>query len=193
MHGSTLNDGQAPAGVAIGQTWAVRYLTVVRHAKSTPAEPGSSDIERGLSDHGLAQCRQLRAWALDPDALGRYGPVTALVSAAARTRATFERAFEGLSFVTAVEFSARIYNGRREVTAQDLLRDLAAIDPVTSSVLVVAHNPTVLELLLEIAERVPKSLRKGHYPLGGAYVLSLPDDRTVGLERYEILDSFVPD
>ncbi len=85
-----------------------------------------------------------------------------------------------------------IYNGRREVSPEDLLLELAAIDPVTTSLLVVAHNPTVMELMLTIAMELPHSLRKAHYPLGGAYVLALPDDQPVGLLRYEVVASFLP-
>lgn len=171
----------------------MRFLTVVRHCKATPAKPGASDYERSLNDHGREQAAQLRAWALDPDGLARFGPTTALVSAAARTRETFALAFDGTDFVGHREFSDLIYNGRRDVSGEDLLIDLAAIDPVTTSLLVVGHNPTVHELVLTLAERAPKRLRRGNYPLGGAYVMALPDERTVGLERYEVVASFIPD
>ncbi len=171
----------------------VRYLTVVRHAKTSPAGPGESDFVRTLNKRGREECAKLREWALDPTALGRYGPTTALVSSAARTRETFRRAFHGTPFVAHCEFSELIYNGVREVSAQDALIDLAAIDPVTTSLLVVAHNPTVHELMFTLAQELPKSLRNDHYPLGGAYVLALPDDRPVGLERYEVVASFIPD
>ncbi|MFI5034729.1 MAG: SixA phosphatase family protein [Acidimicrobiales bacterium] len=171
----------------------MRYLTVVRHGESSPATPGQSDFERPLSERGRSQCAELRAWAADLGALGAYGPVTALVSAAARTRETFQRAFEGLDFVAAVHTSELIYNGRREVTGEDLLIDLAALDPVTTSLLVVGHNPTVLELVRGLAARLPGKLRRGHFPTGAAYVLALPDDQPVGLRPYELVARFVPD
>lgn len=171
----------------------MRYLTLVRHAKATPAAPGASDFERTLNDRGRDQCRQLREWATDPEALGRFGPTIALVSAAARTRETFARAFDETSFVSAREFSELIYNGRRDVSAEDVLIDLAAIDPVVTSLLVVGHNPTMAELMFTLVEKLPRSLREGHYPLGGAYVLALPEDRPVGLARYELVARYVPD
>jgi len=174
-----------------GQNSAMRYLTVVRHAKSSPAKPGESDFARTLNKRGREECERLREWASDVKELGRYGPTTALVSAAARTRETFRRAFHGTDFVEHCEFSELIYNGKRDVSAEDLLIDLAAIDPVTTSLLVVAHNPTVHEVMVALAKELPKSLRD-NYPLGGAYVLELPDDRQVGLERYEVVASFIP-
>ena len=47
--------------------------------------------------------------------------------------------------------------------------------------------------MLDLAKDLPKALRGDHYPLGGAFVLALPEDRPVGLERYEVVASFVPD
>jgi phosphohistidine phosphatase len=170
----------------------VRYLTVVRHAKAAPATPGASDFERELAKRGREQCARLRKWASDPDKLGRYGPTTALVSAATRTRETFRLAFEGTAFVLRGEFSELIYNGRHEVTAEDLLIEIAAIDPVTTSLLVVGHNPTVHELMLILANELPPALRADHYPLGGAFVLALPDDRQIGLARYDVVASYIP-
>jgi phosphohistidine phosphatase len=175
------------------QYCGVRYLTIVRHAKTSPAGPGESDFARTLNKRGREECEKLREWAIDPKKLGRYGPTTALVSSAARTRETFRRAFHATPFVTRCEFSELIYNGTRDVSAEDVLIDLAAIDPVTSSLLVVAHNPTVHELMFALADELPKALRNSHYPLGGAFVLALPEDRTVSLERYEVVASFVPD
>jgi phosphohistidine phosphatase SixA len=171
----------------------VRYLTIVRHAKATAAEPGADDFHRSLSARGRRQCEQLRTWANDDTALGKYGPVTALVSSARRTRETFQLAFEGSAFVRSVDFSDLIYNGRREVTAQDVLIDLASIDPVITSLLVVAHNPTVYELVESLARVVPSTLRERGYPLAGAFVLELRDDEPVGLSRYALVDEFIPE
>jgi phosphohistidine phosphatase SixA len=171
----------------------VRYLTIVRHAKTSPAAPGESDFVRTLNKRGRDECEKLREWAIDPKELGQFGPTTALVSSAARTRETFRRAFHGTPFVAHCEFSELIYNGVRDVSAQDVLSGLAAIDPVTTSLLVVAHNPTVHELMITLARELPKVLRHGHYPLGGAFVLALPEDRPVALERYDVVASFVPD
>ena len=171
----------------------MRYLTIVRHCKASAAHAGESDYERPLTSRGRDQAAQLREWASDAHQLGQYGPTTSLVSAAARTRETFTRAFADTPFVVRHEYSELIYNGRRDVSPEDLLINLATIDPVCTSLLVVAHNPTVLELVLSLASAPPRSLRDGHYPLGGAIVVALPDDQPVGLVRYEVVASFIPD
>jgi phosphohistidine phosphatase len=170
----------------------VRYLTIVRHAKAEKAAPDQRDKERELNARGRRQCEQLRAWASDPHELGRFGPTTALVSAAARTKETFQLAFDGTSFVTSHVESDLIYNGLHDVSAEDVLIDLAAIDPVTTSLLVVGHNPTVLELLARLVRDLPRPLRES-YPLAGAFVVALPDDQQVGLGPYELVARYVPD
>jgi phosphohistidine phosphatase SixA len=170
----------------------VRYLTIVRHAKAEKATSGQLDFERKLSDRGRRQCEQLRVWASDENELGRFGPTTALVSSAARTKETFRRAFGETDFAGERVLSELIYNGQRHVSAEDLLIDLASIDPVTTSLAVVAHNPTVLELLWSLVEELPESLRVG-FPLGGAYVLAIPDDRPIGLGHFPLVARYVPD
>ena len=170
----------------------MRYVTIVRHCESFPAKSGESDYERVLSDKGKDQAQQLRSWAMDSQALAKYGPTTALVSSAARTRETFKRAFEDTPFVKTVNFSELIYNGKRDVSAEDLLIDLAAIDSVVTSLLLVAHNPSVHELVFSLTKELPDVL-KGEYPLGGAFVLAIPDNQQIGLVQYELVDSFIPD
>jgi len=170
----------------------VRYLTIVRHAKAEKAAPGQSDFDRTLSDRGRRQCEQLRKLASHAGELGLYGPTTALVSSSARTRETFRLAFDDTPFVGERFFSELIYNGRRDVSGEDLLIDLAAIDPVTTSLLVVGHNPTVLELVWTLVAKLPVSLRDG-FPTAGAYVVAIPDDQPVGLAHYDFVTAFFAD
>jgi phosphohistidine phosphatase len=171
----------------------VRYLTIVRHAKAVAAEPGQSDFERPLTAKGRAQAEQLRTWVNDRHELGRYGPTTALVSAAARTRETYAVAFAGTAFVHAVETSELIYNGRHEVSAEDLLFQLSSIDPVSESLLVVGHNPTVLELALTLSKDPVPALARGKFPLGAAIVLGIDKHQPIGLRHYDYVAQFVPD
>ncbi len=170
----------------------MRYLTIVRHAKAIPAGLGIDDRTRVLAERGRRQCEGLRAWALDPAGGAPFGPVTALVSAATRTRETFSRSFAGTPFVARVEESSLIYNGVRDVSAEDVLTDLAAIDPVTTSLLVVGHNPWVHELALTLADDPPRELRE-RFPTAQAVVLTLADDHPVGRERYPVASVVRPD
>jgi phosphohistidine phosphatase len=170
----------------------MRYLTIVRHAKAEKESDDGSDFTRTLNARGRRQCEQLRAWASDKNELGQFGPTTALVSAAARTIETFHRSFEGTDFAAEHHESTLFYNGRRRVTPEDALIDLAAIDPVTTSLLVVGHNPTVLELLLTITRDLPAEF-EDEFPLAGAYVLELRDDEPIGPGPYSFVRRFVPE
>ena len=151
------------------------------------------DFDRPLTDKGRAQSEVLRAWAKDPESLGRYGPCTALVSSSARTRETYAVGFAGTAFVHALETSELIYNGQRDVSADDLLAQLAEIDPGTESLVVIAHNPTVFEVAQAVSDRPIPALAKAKYPLAAALVFRLHDGETVGLTRYEFVESFVPE
>lgn len=167
----------------------MRYLTIVRHSE---AAPGSSDVARVLTPRGRDQALWLRAQASDPDGLGRFGPTTALVSSAARTRETYATAFAGTPFVQALATSDLIYNGRRDVRADDLLAALAEIDPVVQSLLVVAHSPTVLELLAALAgEELPEEVRTEGFPVGAAFVVTLPD-QPISRTNERLVAAYVP-
>ena len=169
----------------------MRYLTLVRHAKAVPVGLGIDDRTRVLAERGRRQCEGVRAWALDGAGGAPYGPTTALVSTAARTRETFSRSFAGTPFVARVEESSLIYNGVRDVSAEDALIDLAAIDPVTTSLLVVGHNPWIHELALALTAQPPRGLVE-RFATAQLVVLALPDDRPVGPGPYPLVTTFRP-
>ncbi|HUY43942.1 MAG TPA: hypothetical protein VMU98_09290 [Acidimicrobiales bacterium] len=167
----------------------MRYLTIVRHAKATPAVAGASDFDRALSARGVSQCAQLRAWANDPEELGRFGPSVALVSAARRTQQTFEMAFDGTALVSSVEVTDAIYNGVRDVSADALLEALARVDPLNASLTLIAHNPSVLELLWMLTgEFAPEGFKTA-----GAYVVALVGEERIDRCAYESVTRYVPD
>lgn len=180
------------AASCLGQTGAVRHLVIVRHAKADKAVPGQRDFDRHLSEKGRAQAEVLRAWARDPHELGAYGPATALVSSSARTMETYAIAFAGTPLVHAVATTDRIYNGQRYVGPEEVLAELAAIDPLDESLLVVGHNPTVLELATSLAKGAVPELRDGEYPLAAAIVLRLEDGVAVSSGPYKFVRAFVP-
>ncbi len=166
----------------------MRSLVIVRHAKATPALAGALDVERSLSERGVAQCAQLRAWANDARELGRFGPVVALVSAARRTRETFDLAFRDTPLVNHVVFSESIYNGVRDVSADQLLNALSELDDGEHSMMVVAHNPSVLELLWTCTN---ESASDG-FRTGSAYVIGLAAGSRVDAGAGELVAHYVP-
>lgn len=167
----------------------MRTLLIVRHAKATPARAGASDFDRPLSERGVAQCEQLRAWASDLDELGRFGPVAALVSAAARTRETFDLAFRGTALAARTTVSAAIYNGVHDVSGEHLLNALGELDEPETALMVVAHNPSVTDLLWTLTGDVP---REG-FRTGSAYVVSFSEMTPLEAARAALVARYVPD
>ncbi|MBU6234162.1 MAG: hypothetical protein KJS64_07945 [Acidobacteria bacterium] len=170
----------------IGKTSDVRFLTVIRHCA---AENTTPDYDRTLSSLGREQAGQLRAWACDPDALGAFGPTTCVVSAAARTRETYALGLAGTPFVRSLEFSELIYNGVRDVTAHDLVRVLHDIDPVSESLSVIAHNPSVMDLAFALVDQESVDTLNS-FEVGTAMVFEIHRDRPLELGTNRLVATF---
>ncbi len=118
-----------------------KRLFLLRHAQALSDAP--SDKERALSPKGLE----------DAAALGRlmakkgYFPDFTLCSPALRTRQTFESLKEGLGKRSA-EHPDILYNG----AAGDYLGQIQAASDDYDDVLLVAHNPSVYELVIRLSD-----------------------------------------
>ena len=113
----------------------MKHLYLLRHAKSSWAQPGLGDIDRTLNARGTEQCRTLSKWWEDRGCqIDR-----AVVSSAQRTRETFYELQEALNFQD-VQFFDELYLGSME-------NYLGAIWGQTGdTLLVIGHNPTCDEL-----------------------------------------------
>lgn len=113
-----------------------RTIVVMRHAKAEHGGP--TDFERALSERGVADAVAAGEWLAE---LG-LSPDLALVSAALRTRETWEAVAEGASWSLAPTLDEGLYSAGPE-TVLDLLR---ALDAAVETVVVVGHNPTMAYL-----------------------------------------------
>ena len=119
-----------------------RTLVVMRHAKAEQAGP--SDYERPLAARGHDDAAEAGSWL----AARGFVPDHALVSAALRTRETFEHVCRGAgdswaaSSGSVPELDRGLYAAGAD-TALDLLR---SVDEAHEQVLVIGHNPTVAYL-----------------------------------------------
>lgn len=163
----------------------MRRLVVVRHAKAR-RDSQRGDHGRELSSRGRAQAQVLRAWT---DASGPLAGIrgTVVVSDAARTLETFELGLAGTPLCERAVVDPSLYNGLRHVSTADVLASLRAADPGVGDLVLVGHNPTVVEVTADLAddqERASDLLRHG-FPLGGAAVLAFegaPAERAGVLE-----------
>jgi phosphohistidine phosphatase len=164
----------------------MRRLVIVRHAKAKRDSP-KGDHGRRLNERGRLQAGVLRSWTHEGGPLAHVRG-TVIVSDAARTLETFELAFAGTPLCEREVVDPRLYNGRHYVTTGDLLASIAAAGTEEGDVIVVGHNPTVLEVTADLADdpdRAAALLLDG-FPLAGAAVLAFegraPRERTCELE-----------
>jgi phosphohistidine phosphatase len=149
-----------------------RTLVVMRHAKAEPSAP--SDVERPLAERGHHDAAAAGAWLAGRDVV----PDHALVSAARRTRETWEHTCRGAGetwAATTVSFDEGLYAAGVD-TALDLL---GLVDDAHRCVLLVGHNPTVAQLaqLLDDGEGDPAAtdeLARGDYPTSATTVFAVP-------------------
>lgn len=150
----------------------MRELLLLRHAKSSWADPGQQDIDRPLNARGSAAAaaigRAMVSRGLRPDRI--------LCSPARRTRETWARAsqeFDGLP--TALMLDELYDFGDGEA----LHRAVARNGGTASRLLVVAHNPAIHGLALALTQRSPQALRRQieeKYPTGALAILGFDID-----------------
>ncbi|TNF86563.1 MAG: hypothetical protein EP301_08405 [Gammaproteobacteria bacterium] len=145
-----------PLNVGIVKIW------IIRHAKSSWAEPGLSDFDRPLNERGKADGPRMAAWLASQDAPAQW----IWTSDAARARAT--AAFVEQGFAAArpqvVEEHA-LYHA----TAHGIVDVLRGTPEAVTSVALVAHNPGLTDLVNMLA--------------GEAVTENLP---TFGVARFEV-------
>ncbi len=143
-------------------------LVVVRHAKAEAYGP--TDFERELAARGRADARAAGAW-LAEQGVRSDG---ALVSAAERTRQTWEIIAEAAGWEVEPTFDRALY-GADEDGVLDLV---AATDESVGTLVVIGHNPTVgmLAQLLDDGEGPEDAvdrLMQG-YPTSATAVFEIP-------------------
>ena len=128
----------------------MKTLLLMRHAKSSWADPGQPDFERPLNERGQTAAplmgRFLRRQSLQPDLV--------ISSPAERARQTAALALAAAEFTCETHYDARIY----EASAARLLEVVREIEERVSTALVVGHNPGMedfVELLTGASASLP--------------------------------------
>jgi phosphohistidine phosphatase len=147
----------------------MKFLMLLRHAKSSWDDAALADHERPLTKRGKEAAarmgRLLREEKLVPDLI--------LSSSAVRARKTAEGAAKACGYRGAVELVESLYLA----TAGRLLGEAQALAPPTvSRLLLVAHNPGLEDLVAIL------SGRKETFPTAALAVFELDIDDWKGLE-----------
>lgn len=121
----------------------MRTLLVMRHAKSSWANAHQADHDRPLNDRGERDAPRMGALlaehGLVPDAI--------LCSSATRAHDTACRVADTLTLDAPIVRSS-LYGG----DVEDYVAALQRLDDGVATVLIVGHNPTVSQLVAELAE-----------------------------------------
>jgi phosphohistidine phosphatase len=121
----------------------VRLVYLFRHAKSSWENPELTDFDRPLAPRGLRACEAMQRYIW----LGDIHPDRVVCSAAVRTRQTLERVLPALGEQVVVQY----YRGLYAAGPKALLNRLHRTDGEAGSVMLVAHNPGIQSLALQLA------------------------------------------
>lgn len=118
----------------------MKRLILVRHAKSSWADPGMADIDRPLNERGKRDAPEMGRRLLDRG----LKPDLVVSSAARRARATARRLAEALGIerqeILIVE---RLY----EASVATWLEVIAGLPAAPATVMLVGHNPGLTDLV----------------------------------------------
>ncbi len=142
-------------------------LSLLRHAKSSWKNPTLPDHDRPLASRGETDAPMMgHAMAergIDPDLV--------LCSSARRTRDTLALVLPELKIEPKVTYEDALYHA----TPAAMLDMLRAVQPGSSRVMLVGHNPEIQSLALDLIGSGPKHYRdrlREKYPTAGLVVIN---------------------
>jgi len=145
----------------------IRYLYLLRHAKSDWGDPGLDDHDRPLAARGRKSMKVMSRHLRDAE----IHPSLVLCSSATRARQTLERVLPSLGDDVRIEVEDGLYTFDADV----VLRRLRRVPAANTSVLVVGHNPAMADLtgMLAGTER-DLGAKVAKFPTGAFAALAVP-------------------
>jgi len=141
-------------------------LYLLRHAKSSWADPAQLDHARPLAARGRRDGKRIAKHLVE---LG-IEPELLLCSSAERTRETLELIRPALSATSTVMLEAELY----AATSDMLLERIRALPDTVASVMMIGHNPGLHDLALVLASAGAELERlKTKFPTGALATLEL--------------------
>ncbi|MBY6367846.1 SixA phosphatase family protein [Rhodococcoides corynebacterioides] len=145
----------------------MRTLILMRHGKSSYPD-GVDDHDRPLDERGRRQAAAAGDWIR-----AHVGDVEAVIcSTATRTRETLER--------TGIEADARFESAIYGGSPEEILAEIAQVDPEVRVLLVVGHAPgvpfTALELADDASDPAAVAWLRSGFPTSALAVLEVPGD-----------------
>ncbi|MBT5415634.1 MAG: histidine phosphatase family protein [Rhodospirillaceae bacterium] len=165
----------------------MKTLLLLRHAKSSWADPARADFDRPLNDRGRRAAPaiggRIAAAGLQPDLV--------LCSAAQRTRETLGLILPNLCGDAVLRIESGLYNADATV----LLDRLRRVDAAIGTIMVIAHNPGLEDLATTICGGGDETLMRRmaeRFPTAALAIFSLDAPHWTALsENAAILKEFV--
>jgi phosphohistidine phosphatase len=156
-------------------------IYLLRHAEAAAAQSGGRDFDRALTDRGFSDAEIVADRAADKG----YQPELVLSSTALRCRQTAEAVRRATEASVEFRYVDSLYDG----SANIYLELLASQDGV-NSVMIVGHNPTILQTLETlIGHDAMSTALPGGFPTAALAVLDPAQDAATGW----VLTDFITD
>lgn len=120
----------------------MKTLLILRHAKSSWDEPDVPDHDRPLNERGKNDAKRIGQLLLEHGLV----PDWIISSTAKRARTTAGKVAKACGYASEVEQTRRLYLA----SPPEIIQILREVDDERSTVLVVAHNPGLEELLAQL-------------------------------------------
>ena len=121
----------------------MKTVYIMRHAMSGPARMGAEDIDRTLSEKGRESAVRMGGYMRDEGIV----PDSALVSAATRTRQTWDALSDEAGWDVSAQVEKAFYLARESVW----LSAINQLGAETSTAILVGHHPGVDTLAMSLA------------------------------------------
>ena len=151
----------------------MKYIYLLRHAKSSWTNPLLKDHDRPLSERGIKACHKIETFISQ----NKIIPEIAYISSSQRTISTYELIFKRKLYPNVlISIDKTIY-----LCASKLLREkIINTDNKFNHLLIVNHEPTIRKLTLELSENSKKMRFKNDvslkYPTCSLAILKLNSD-----------------
>lgn len=156
----------------------MKTLLLLRHAKSSWADPAAADFDRPLDRRGRAAARRMGKYLADEGLV----PDLILCSAAERARETLAFLQGGFDRKRPVRIEKALY----DATPARIVRVLETADAAADRVMVIAHNPGMEDLARILAKAGDGKARRRmlvKYPTAALAVVKVPAAGWRGLAK----------
>jgi phosphohistidine phosphatase len=143
-------------------------LYLLRHAKSSWADPTLADHERPLAPRGRRDGRRIAKHLLRLE----IEPELVLCSTAERTRETLELLLPALAATSTIRLEEELY----AASADQLLERIRVLPETVASLMLIGHNPGIQQLALVLASAGVELKRlEAKFPTAALATLALPN------------------